>query len=72
MAKISAAAKQKLQDPRSLLLLCLLGILLTYALATRAIDTGSLGQYSLTFLFLILSINTFVKAMRSIRNGSKR
>ncbi len=60
-----------LQNPRSLLLLGVVGLVLTYALVTRAIDTGSLGQYGLTFLLLILSINVLVRTVRALRNGKK-
>ncbi len=71
MASISSA-KAKLQDPQTKILVGLIGLILAYALATRAIDTGSLGQYGLTFLILWLSVRLIIKAARVIRYGQKR
>ncbi|HSX53496.1 MAG TPA: hypothetical protein VLF90_03980 [Patescibacteria group bacterium] len=42
-----------------------LALLVTYLIGSRAIDTGSLQQYTLTLLFLALAINRFIKTIRS-------
>lgn len=39
-----------------------LALLIMYLVASRALDTGSLGQYGLTFLLLIVGINRLVRA----------
>ncbi len=62
--------RDMLQSSRAALLLGLVGIALSYALVTRAIDTGSLGQYGLTFFVLILSLRLLVRALRTPRNDS--
>ncbi len=41
-----------------------LALLATYLIASRAIETGSLQQYFLTFLFLTIAINRFIKAIK--------
>lgn len=66
-----AKVVERLQSPQSLFLMGLVGLVLTYAMATRAIDTGSLGQYGLTFLILILSVNLFIRAGRSFKNDKQ-
>lgn len=60
----SRRAQEAIQNPRTSLGLGVVGLILTYALATRSIDTGSLQQYGLTILVFILSIGLFVKAGR--------
>jgi predicted tellurium resistance membrane protein TerC len=47
----------------------IIGLILAYALVSRAIDTGSYWQYLGTFLLLILSIKLFIRTFRS--NGDK-
>lgn len=41
-----------------------IGLILTYFLAARAIFTGSYWQYSGTLILLILSVKLFVKAFK--------
>ena len=55
------------QSPAPLITLGGVGLVLTYILITRAIDTGSLGQYGLSILLSSLTIRTFVRAVRLIR-----
>jgi hypothetical protein len=59
---------QQLQSPQGLFVTGIVGVVLVYAVGTRAIDTGSLGQYGLTLLLLVLSINLFVRAVRGLRD----
>jgi hypothetical protein len=42
-------------------LVCLLAV---YILGSRAIDTGSLIQYFLTFVLIVLAINRAIKAVK--------
>lgn len=37
-------------------------LVLAYIIASRALDTGSLGQYGLTILLLIVGINRLIRA----------
>lgn len=64
-------ARDIFRSPRALLLLGMVGLVLSYALATRAIDTGSLGQYGLTILVFALSIRLFTRAINAMRNDNK-
>lgn len=48
----------------SLILMGLIGLGLAYALASRAWDTGSLGQYFVTLLLLILSGRLIARAFK--------
>ena len=64
-------ARDAIRSPKALLLLGMVGLVLSYALATRAIDTGSLGQYALTILVFVLSIQLFVRAVKALRDDSK-
>jgi len=41
-----------------------LSLLAMYIIASRAIETGSLQQYFLTFLFLGLGINRLMRAIK--------
>lgn len=59
--------RKSIQSPANLLALGGLGIVLAYAFVTRAIDTGSLGQYALALLFIGLAISMIVRAIRFIR-----
>ena len=65
-----AKARDVLQTPRTLVLMGLVGVVLTYALATRAIDTGSLGQYGLTIVVVIMTVRLFARAIKLVRNDS--
>jgi hypothetical protein len=47
------------------IVLCLLALLSTYFLGSRAIDTGSLQQYGLTFIMLGYSIYFLIAAIRN-------
>jgi hypothetical protein len=40
------------------------GLLLAYAFASRAIDTGSLFQYFVTFMLLALSIKLLARSFK--------
>ena len=60
-------AIKSIQSPVTLITLGVVGLVLTYMLITRAIDTGSLGQYGLSILLTSLTIRTFVRAVRLIR-----
>jgi hypothetical protein len=41
-----------------------IGLILAYALASRAIDTGSYWQYFGTLVILALSVKLFVRAIK--------
>jgi len=43
----------------------LISLLAMYIIASRAIETGSLQQYFLTFLFLGIAINRLTHAIRN-------
>lgn len=60
-------AIKSMQSPAPLMTLGFVGLVLTYMLITRAIDTGSLGQYGLSILLTTLTVSTFVRAVRLIR-----
>lgn len=45
------------------LLLSVTWLIVAYLIGSRALHTGSLGQYGLTFLALGLSINRFYRAI---------
>ena len=42
-----------------------IGLVLAYATVTRAIDTGSLWQYFITILLLILSVHLIVRGIKN-------
>ncbi len=67
-----AKVREQLQNPQALLVMFAIGLVLTYAMATRAIDTGSLGQYGLTFLLFFLSVHLLAKTIRTLKDGNKR
>ncbi len=46
-----------------------LTLVLTYLLAARALDTGSLQQYLLALVSLIFSINRFILTVRGNNHG---
>ena len=58
-------ARQVLESKRTLVLSGVVGIVLAYSLFTRAVDTGSLFQYGLVILILILSIRLLIKAAQT-------
>jgi hypothetical protein len=68
---MAKTVKQITNQPGTLLVLGLVGILLAYSLFTRAVDTGSLGQYGLVILFLILSVRILIKAKHLREHGRK-
>ena len=51
-----------LHNRRGNFVLGILALLSTYLIASRALDTGSLGQYGLAFLLLIVGTNRLVRA----------
>ena len=53
------------------IILGLFGILLSYAFATMAIDSGSLWQYFITFLFLVLGLRLIFAAAGKKRSHDK-
>lgn len=56
--------KNKLLRTRTgALLLGLAWLIVAYAIGSRALHTGSLGQYGLTFMTMGLSINRFYRAI---------
>lgn len=71
MAK-SEQLKQLLENRKLLAARGIIGLILSYALFTRAVDTGSLFQYGVVILFLTLSVRLLVRAAQTKRNDSKR
>lgn len=65
--------KNKLLRTRSgALVLGLTWLIVVYAIGSRALHTGSLGQYALTFIALGLSINRFYRAVHpAVTNKTK-
>jgi hypothetical protein len=47
----------------------IIGLILAYALVSRAIDTGSYWQYLGTFLLLALSVKLFIRSFKN--NGNQ-
>ena len=60
MAKIEVRRSTKVK----LTVLAVIGLILTYAFGTRAIDTGSYWQYLGCAVFLVLSIRLLQRAFR--------
>ena len=54
----------QLETKKTLIVAGVSGLILAYALFTRAVDTGSLFQYGVVILFLILSIRFLIKAIQ--------
>ena len=50
--------------PKKLALAGFVGIVLTYFVASRALDTGSYWEYLLTVVLLIISIRLFIRSIR--------
>lgn len=50
--------------PKKLALAGLVGIVLTYFVASRALNTGSYWEYLLTVVLLIISIRLFIRSIR--------
>ncbi|HSX45194.1 MAG TPA: hypothetical protein VLF39_03785 [Candidatus Saccharimonadales bacterium] len=68
MTKLSST-KQVADDPKTLIVTGVIGIILAYLMFTRAVDTGSLFQYGIVILLLILSTRFLIKAVQIKRNG---
>ncbi len=68
MSKLYSEVAKK---PLTMIAFSIIGFLLAYLLFTRAVDTGSLGQYGLMILIAGMSIYLIVKAIRMRNNGSK-
>ena len=64
MRKVS---KVDLNSRSGQILVSLLAFIGTYIVAIRAIDTGSLWQYALTFALFIFGINRAIQALRNKR-----
>ncbi|MDB5185739.1 MAG: hypothetical protein JWL85_262 [Candidatus Saccharibacteria bacterium] len=62
MTKAEAAPTDR--KPMRNVLLGILGLGLTYAIASRAIDTGSIAQYLLTIVLLGTTINMFIGSFK--------
>lgn len=45
-----------------MILMGLLGFVLAYLLGSRALDTGSIGQYLITLIILVLSVRLLRRA----------
>lgn len=60
-------SKIDLNSRPGLVLVGLLALIATYIIAIRAIDTGSLWQYGLTFALFIFGINRVIQAIRNKR-----
>lgn len=59
-----ALRASQLKSRPVLLLAGVVGVVLAYLLATRAIDTGSWWQYFGCLLFLVLGIKLIIRAVR--------
>lgn len=59
----------QLETRKTLIIAGVSGLVLTYALFTRAVDTGSLFQYGVVILFLIMSIRFLIKAAQMKKDG---
>lgn len=47
-------------------------LVLSYAIGSRALDTGSLGQYALTFILFYFCVRFIVQALRVKTDGKRR
>ncbi len=65
---VKAAGKQSdlWNSRQGSLIISILMLLATYLIASRAIETGSLQQYFLTFLFFGIAINRLIKAIKGL------
>lgn len=59
------------QTKRGLLIFGLIELLAAYLIGSRAIDTGSLIEYFLTFVFLIGALHNFSRLIGTFIHGSK-
>jgi hypothetical protein len=50
------------------LLMALVGLVLTYLVASLAVEDGNLGTYFMAFVFLVLTVN---RATKAIKGGRK-
>gem|GEM_PF-7035938 len=65
MAKSTSEQKNWFITRTGMAITGILALFLTYIMASRALDTGSLGQYGLAFLLLIIGINRLVRGIRN-------
>jgi len=66
MARISTKTKIDLWHSRqNNTIVGLLAIAASYLIASRAIDTGSLMQYFLTLVLLVIAVNRLIHAIRN-------
>jgi hypothetical protein len=68
MAKVERF-QQIFDSPKSLVIRAAIGVVLAYSLFTRAFDTGSLFQYSLVILILIICVRSLIRAVQISKNG---
>lgn len=57
-------AKTWLENRKTRLALAIIGLVLAYALGTRAIDTGSYWQYFGCLVFIVLSIRLIMRSFK--------
>ena len=50
--------------PKKVALAGLVGLVLTYFVASRALNTGSYWEYLLTVILLVISIRLFIRSIR--------
>jgi hypothetical protein len=60
-----ARMKSVLNTPLNMALAGGLGLLLAYAFASRAIETGSLMQYAATLLLVVLSLKLLIRSFKT-------
>lgn len=65
MAKTIKFTRFDLSTRGGKMLVGILAFILSYAMALRAIDTGSLWQYALTFGLFYFAINRFYRTVRN-------
>ncbi len=65
MAKVRAKALNALDSKLGYLLQAVLALLAAYLVASRAIDTGSLIEYFVTFACIFFGINRLIKLTKS-------
>ena len=51
---------------RGLIMLGIVSLILAYFVGSRAIDTGSLGQYGVTFVLTVFGFNRLIRAIRGV------
>jgi hypothetical protein len=55
---------EQYDNAKSLAIAGLIGIILTYIIGSRALNTGSYWQYLLTLILLIVSIRIFIRSIK--------